>query len=261
MPAIAGESFRLFLHAELQKRKDRNPSYNLSSFARSLGTDVSTLSKILRGIRPLRKKAIQKLGLKLGLNPVQISQHQTPSAAPAEYMQLSVDEFKLISDWHHYALLELMRLPKFRGEPPWISKALHISISEVQVAIERLQRLKMIEIDEDGNWKDLSGGYSTTLGNDFTTQAFKKFQKQILEKASLALDETPYEERSQTSMTMAIDRKKISEAKKLIVEFQRKLNQLLSSGPQNQLDEVYHLGISLYPVSFTHSKEKGVRPK
>ena len=224
--------------------------------------DVSTLAKILKGQRPIRKQAIRRYAAKLGLNPIQVHHFEVASPrsnaknksnqdeTPANYQQLSLDAFQVISDWYHYAILELMRLPDFNGDVSWIAKTLKISPAEVGIAIERLTRLEMIEI-QDGIWKDLSGGYSTTLGNNFTAAAFKNLQRQVLEKAMDALEEVPFEKRSQTSMTMAIDTDKIPEAKKLIVEFQRKLNKLLNAGDPKKLKEVYNLNVSLYPVSFT----------
>ena len=256
MKASGSEHFRVLLQTELAKRCEKNPNYNLSAFARNLKMDISTLSKILRGLRPVKKNAMRRIGVKLGLHPQQIFQIEK-GQSDNEFSHLDLDEFSMIADWYHYAILELMRLPAFAGDYHWIAKALQISVHEAQVAVERLVRLKMIEILPSGEWKDLSGGYSTTLGNDFTASAFKKHQHQIIDKAAKALDEVPFAERSQTSVTMAINREKIPEAKKLIIEFQRKLNRLLNHGQGENLDSVYHLGISLYPVS----RDLGEGPK
>ena len=60
--------FRTYLHLEFVKRCRDNQKYNLSSFAKFLKTDKSTLGKILKGKRPVKAIAIKRLGNQLGLN-------------------------------------------------------------------------------------------------------------------------------------------------------------------------------------------------
>ncbi len=262
-PAESQSDFRLYLQAEFAKRCTRNPRYTLSAFARTLGVDKSTLAKILRGQRQIRAKAIRRLGLKLGLNPEKLTQFEEASPrknargeirnrqdeVDKNFARLSLDTFQVISDWYHYAILELMRLPHFTPEFAWIARVLGISPLEVELAVDRLQRLEMIEIHSDGTWKDSTGGHSTTLGNPFTAAAFRNMQNQLLEKAIVALEVVPFDRRSQTSMTMAIDPKRMPEAKKLIDEFRRKMNEFLSPESEKNLEEVYALTISLFPLS------------
>ena len=57
------------------------------------------------------------------------------------------------------------------------------------------------------------------------------------------------ERRDQTSMTMAIDTKLLPQAKEKIKKFRRDMDRLLQSSDTK--DEVYHLSVSLYPVTKT----------
>ena len=68
---------------------------------------------------------------------------------------------------------------------------------------------------------------------------------QFLEKAVVSLEEDPIEERSITSMTMAIDPEKLPAAKKMIREFNQTLCQFLENGKRKR---VYNLGVALYPI-------------
>jgi hypothetical protein len=56
-------------------------------------------------------------------------------------------------------------------------------------------------------------------------------------------------------MTMAIDTALIPEAKDKTTKFRRELAKFLSRGEKR--DEVYHLSISLYPISNSKPKMKG----
>ena len=261
-----GESknFRIFLQNAFLARCEKNSNYSISSFARALGMDKSTLAKMLKGQRTIGKESIQKISIKLGLNPNQVLEFQQASPrknartrpmtdeAANSYQQLSLDTFQVISDWYHYAILELMRLKHAENDPVWIARTLGITSVEVQIAIERLVRLEMISISACGAWRDMTGGHSTTLSNRFTAAAFRKMQKQLLEKALIALEEVPFEKRSQTSTTMAVNSNQIPKAKLLIADFQRKMNALLNNEDGRTLNDVYTLSISLFPL--THNQ-------
>jgi uncharacterized protein (TIGR02147 family) len=246
--------FRLYLQSELVRRCQKNPKFSLRSFARLLQMDYSTLSKILRGQRPVGQRAMRKIAAKLGLGPEQIARFSgqaavevTETLSQAEYQRLSLDSFQIISDWYHYAILELMRVEGFKPDPRWIARALGISVAEVQAAVERLERVGIIEIARDGRWLDRSDGNTTTVGNEFTATAFRNLQKQVLERALEALEAVPYELRDQSSMTMAIDSRKLPAARQKIKAFRRELDQFLSRGGKR--DQVYNLSVSLYPLT------------
>ena len=71
---------------------------------------------------------------------------------------------------------------------------------------------------------------------------FSTFIKQSID----ALFAVPVESRDITSMTMAIDKNKIPEAKRKIKQFRRNLCQFLESGEKN---EVYNLNVQLIPLT------------
>lgn len=253
-----GTSFRVFIQNELIRRTQANPRYSLRAFARSLKMDHSTLVKVLHGKRQLGKRATLSIAAKLGLNP---SEAQALLPTPKNqkdqvedhYQQLTLDSFAVISDWYHFAILELLRIDHFQPQPGWIAEVLGIEEHEAEQAIVRLKRLGLIEVDSEGRWFQPNDAKTTTTGNPFTARAFRNLQRQILQKAIVALEEVPMESRDQTSMTMAIDVQKLPEAKKKITEFRRELAAYLSRGERR--DEVYHLSISLYPVSQIQEEE------
>ncbi len=249
--------FRLYLQNELIERCKKNESYSLRSFARFLGMDPSTLSQILRRKRNLTRKSILALGERLGLGPDEMSQFlgaaQTAKGNMGPAHELTLDTFRVIADWYHYAIFELVTVSNFQSEPKWIAKTLGITVNETHAAIERLQRLELIEIGKNGRWKQGSD-LITTTGNPFTATAFRKLQKQVLEHAMTALEEIPMEKRDQSSMTMAINSKRLPEAKERIKKFRRELCDYLQ---QDQIrDSVYQLGVSFYPLTKLESEKE-----
>jgi uncharacterized protein (TIGR02147 family) len=247
------------LQDELVRRCRANPKYSLRAFARFLGLEPSHLSKILARKRVPTEPVIEKLGKRLGLSTSDITSLKSRRLAASsslsadirtsesEWRPLPLDSFQVIADWYHYAILELLSLPAFqKSDAKAIARALGISHPEAQAALERLERLMLIERQPDGRIVNSSGN-NTTLGGPDTAPALRRLQKSVLEKALSALDEIPAELRDQSSMTMAIDTKLLPEARALIKKFRRDLSDLLQKSETR--DSVYHLGVSLYPVA------------
>ncbi len=249
---LKSKDFRLFLQRELVERCRRNPKYSLRAFAKSLGIVPSALSDMLNGKRTITPASIQRLGLALGLNLSEVrSFTEGRKAKPSQdFQQLTLDTFAIISDWYHYAILELMKVKGFKSDLNWIARALGISKSEVNAAFERLCRVGLIAVDKRGRWRDTSGGFSTNIiDSNITSAGNKKLQRQFLEMSIKALEHLPPQVRNHTSMTMPINPKKLPEAIARIKDFRRELCEFLEN--EKDLKEVYNLSISLYPLSNT----------
>lgn len=260
--------FRVFLKDELARRCQKNPAYSLRAFARTLGTDPGTLSKILAHKRAVGPITIERYGKRLDLGPSEIArylnlpQKKTVSNSQStlrdlNYQQLSIDRFCVIGEWQHFAILELMRLDEFQPKAGWIASRLGVSVHEVNSSIDRLQRLELLKISPNGKWIDTSDGATTTLSkSEFTDTALKKLQRQFLAQAIEALELYGIESRDQSTLTMAIDTSKINQAKAEIKKFRRRMGKLLSRGKTR--NEVYNLTIALYPLTKSRTT-KGIK--
>src|SRR4051812_15212075 len=112
MTTARPKPFRLFLQEELIRRCEKNRGYSLRAFARTLAINPASLSRMLRGERDISVEMKQRLGMRLGLGPVELQKFSADGdgTTPA-YSQLSLDAFAVISDWFHFAILELTKLP------------------------------------------------------------------------------------------------------------------------------------------------------
>ncbi|MBL6991995.1 MAG: DUF4423 domain-containing protein [Bacteriovoracaceae bacterium] len=242
--------FRLVLQQELAERTKLNSAYSLRAFARFLKIDFSSLSKIMRGKIGIGPKLIRRLGTRLGLNNQEIEYLTISSESIPDsfYQYISNEQFDLISDWFNFAILELIKLKEFKNDFTWIANKLGISKEDAEKSISRMIEINLISF-EDGRYIDHSNGFSSTILKKPTSKSLKLQQHQILKMAQDALYETPVEKRSQSSMTFAINSQKIDQAKELIKSFRREMGLLLSQ--DDELDEVYHLSVSLYPITKT----------
>lgn len=250
------EDFRLYLQNELVRRCQINPQYSLRAFARSLNVSSSALSAMLNGKRPITERTKNRLCLALDLSPEEIQKFsQKEKKNVTSYTQLTLDTFALISDWYYFAILELVKIDSFKSDASWVAQRLGITKSEVNIAIERLIRLEMIEVDSEGNWKDTSTGSTTSIEAGLTSVGARKLQQQVLEKAIKALQDVALAKRDNTSMTVAVNSKDIPAVKEKIKVFRRSLTEFLEREGNGIPDEVYHLGIAFYPITINSTGE------
>ncbi len=249
---------------EFTRRVEKDPRYSLRAYASALKIDIAALSQILSGKRLLSmKKAHQVLDvLDLSNKERELffqtlafdhSQKQRVSSEVKEFLKkpsafkkvknLEIEQFSVISDWYHYAILEMTFLENFQSKPLWISRRLNISVMEVKLAIARLLELELLE------WKGeqlvKTQMQLMTKDRHLTSSAHKKRQKQILEKSLFSLENHAIESRNHTAMTMAIDPASIPEAKKRINDFMNELTTFLESGERKN---VYEMTINLFSL-------------
>ena len=248
----SGEKLCHFLENEFETRCRRNPKYSMRAFAKSLSVDSSYLSKVLNMKRVLTKKALYSFAEKLNF-PKEldfIKDSNSTNQVQSNFNELTLEQFKVIADWYHFAILEIIHLDNFLPEVKWISNSLNISYGETYAAVNRMKRLGLLSIDQNGKWVAKP---NTTIKNKFSALALKTMQKQILEKAIEAMETTNLTDRDQSTITLCVDKTRLPEAKEKIKAFRRDLMQFLENGKNK--DEVYQMSFSLFPVTRT---QKGV---
>ncbi len=215
---FASNDFKDLLKRELENRLNRNSSYSLRAYARDLGLQPARLSSILSGKKGLSRDSARQVAQRLGLSEresalfiAQVesthSRSKTGKRLATERLReqvakmpsrnLTLDAFSVISDWHHLAILELLKWNEGEHSPKWIAKNLGLSVLQVTHALERLLRLEMIRIDEkSAKTKRYLVVPETLLAPDGTpSEVIKKFHEQILRKAIDALYLQPVGER------------------------------------------------------------------
>jgi uncharacterized protein (TIGR02147 family) len=242
------------LQQVFMERCRSNEQYSLRAFARSLSVPVSSLSEIMNEKRPISNKLREKIGTALNMTAEQIHAFDEKARfdsvrerLEADYRQLALDSFYIISEWYHYGILQLLKTKAFKTKPAWISKRLGITENEASVALERLIRIGILVEEKNGTFTDVTGGKTSHLKSGFTNEQLKSFQIKALEKGIQSLKTVPIELRDNTSMTLAISKKALSFAKEEIKKFRQQLTKKLEAFAEP--DEVYQLAISLSPLT------------
>lgn len=245
------DDLKTYLYEELVLRRERNSAYSLRSFAKAIDVSPSFLSKILSGQRRITNRTFQKIIANLDLKPEVVSRLRNNSDGLSDnemgFNSLHLDYFKMISDWYHYALIELTRLDGFKNSPEWIAATLGITVNQAKAAIERLLNLELLEF-RGGRLRPTSGG-NTTTKNEFTALAFKKMQSDLLKKATSSLWNEAFDKRDHTSISMAINPEDIPEVKKRLTQMRREICKYLERPQTKKPTQVYNLSLSFFSLS------------
>lgn len=239
--------------AEIQRQ---NPRYSLRAYAKKVGVHVGALTYIMNGKRNVSRKLAERMARRLLLDPQERSEVlglfpekrkrpvQGTEAFEPRYLELKASEFKIAAEWEHFAVMSLARCKDFVSTPEWIARRLGISPTRAKQVVDRLLQLGLLQSDSKGKWTRSKQSYRTT--DDVADLSLKKHHEQTLDLAKESLFRDGISIRDFTSLTMAIDPRKIGETKELIRNFEDQASEILESGHPT---EVYRLSVQLYPLS------------
>ena len=126
-------TFSELLRQEFERRRAGNRRYSLRAFAKSIGTDHSTLSQILRGRRRLTARTITRLGARIGMT----------AAAIAEGCASAADA----------AVLATIGRKTFRPDSRWIATMAGIAVDDVNVSLQRLLYNRALTMVTPSEWR------------------------------------------------------------------------------------------------------------
>jgi uncharacterized protein (TIGR02147 family) len=271
-------SYRSFLRSALSERMTQNSKFSLRAFARQLDLSPAILSQVLSGKRNFSQQTSFKVSHRLNLNSEQsdyfclLIQYETEKMPELRAnlqerinkikfrytnkaslpVDLELEQFKLISDWYHIPIVEMTELKNFEFCAVNVARKLGISKLDAQVAIERLERLELIEKVEENCYQKTRSDYVFQSKN--INFALNKFHRQMLNKAVDSLVGQKRSERQIVSNTFSIDPKLLPQACDLIEKFRSELVQLFNGSVENT--ETYHMGLQLFRLTENDFKNK-----
>jgi uncharacterized protein (TIGR02147 family) len=248
------------LREVLLSRNYQNPSYSLRAFARDLGVSHSYLSKIIHKKRKLslrhasafasvlRLGSVKEQEFLRGVTEALLSDERSSTANNPQDKDfaLDVERFRILSEWYHAAILEIILLERAASDPLWIARKLGIKSAKVKVAIRRLENCGLITKSSDG-W--VRGHQVISIPTLYREHAILNFHRQMITKALDAIGEAPTnsaEERDFSSITVAINPKRLAGAKKRIARFRKSMMKYLQQGEKSEL---YQLNIQLFNLA------------
>jgi uncharacterized protein (TIGR02147 family) len=267
---------REWLAGVMTARKVEDPKFSLRSFSRELGyQNPSLLSEVIRGTRSFRQDLADRLGRVLGLDSREMQWlslmlasrvagsdpkdlQDIVAAAKGAGLQsneketMSLDQFRIIADWHHLAILEMIDLEEFKDDSFWISKKLGGKITPVQasLAIDRLFRLGLIK--RVGRNKIAKTNREIFVGlSGIPNAALRAHHKGFLDLAKDAIDHTPLERRTGYGTNIAVRQSDLPRIKALVKKFHEDLHQF---HVENNGEDVYHVNLQVFPLTESTTK-------
>ena len=252
-------SIRQFLNDELARRVRVNPNYSLRSFARNLSLSPGELSELLRNKRNLSMKSADKIARALGMNTRE-KQHLVLLAQKDRSVRLGIEfeledkeiaesnrvpetDFSKISEWYHFAILNLFDLKDFCWNVRWISRKLNLSLTQTKIA--------MSDLIECGLVRKINGEIVThkdyiVAGGEMSSMAVKRYHKQLLQKAQESVEEQAFDKRSFDGIGFCCDLEDLPKIKKEVAKF---LDILLERFHKKGGKEIYQMETALFRLT------------
>ncbi len=269
MSPLQCSSLAEVLKQEFSRRKERSARYSLRTFARDLELSPSRLSEVLKGKQGLSEANSDAVARKLTRRPGERAfikdlvlansarNHKVRELARArlndarEAAALKArqeDQFKLVADWYHPAILAMTQLVDFQANPAWIAGRLGISLTAAEGALARLQKMGALKTG-GGRYVANPEGYRNH--GEVPASACRKFHRRIHAMHSESLIAGDSKEQELISAMVALPRSRMPEFKRRLQEF---MASFLSMSGDEPKDELYSLSLQLCPVRKREAK-------
>ncbi len=201
------------LFREYQDRKSRSRGYSERAFARDIGLSPGFLKLLLQRKKKISAARAREVARTLSWGEDKIAfLTSTSSIHDLDFLE--------ISDWYHFAVIELLRSSKTGLGPDEIAKRLSISRSEADYALSRLHAAKSDDLEGE-----------------------RKLQRQTLSKALHALDHKPPESSAYQAECLAFDPARVEDVKKF---FANMVEQFKTEFAEGDKTAVYELNLAFH---------------
>jgi uncharacterized protein (TIGR02147 family) len=156
-------------------------------------------------------------------------------------------QMEYYAKWYYVVIREMVTLEDFNPDPKWIAKRVipNIKPKEAEDAIDKLLQLGLIERDATGKFNVTNR--LITPSDKLGSASLKEFHKNVIHKASEALDLFVQKDREISCLTFAVNKATAEEMKALIVEFKRRLFTMIQEN--KCADEVYQVNFQFFPLT------------
>ncbi len=261
--------YRAWLGEVFDTMRQSDPSLTHRTFSTMCGYRSSgAIALILSGKRRLTEKAARRLARTLKLDAEQahhlnlmvayeqaegfdararLMRKMKSAARFAEAWSDSLDAYEFYGEWYLPVLREMISLPDFEENPRWIAARLHQRLAPrlITQGMEQLLNLGFVERDENGKLRPKERIISTP--SEVTSDVLKQHQRDMMAKASDALDTQPRHMRDMRVATVAISRHQADRIKGLMVQLQKDVLDVVSE--EEPIEVVYQYNTQWFALT------------
>ena len=266
---------RTYLSDWFNWKKTTNPRFSHRMFARlAKQKSPSLLLLVTKGERNLTPSTTRAFIRAMGLSSdegrfftllVQFSNTANPDERNALFERIVAsqrfqsarpiegDGFRYLSHWFIPAVREMATAPGFQADPVWIGRTLRprITPTQARLALQVLEQLNMVRIDETGNVTVADADLVTP--HEVAGLAVHNYHRGMLERARDAIDGFKSAERHLGAVTAQVPEEAIADLKRLVAEFQERFLNLAetanSSASNDSPRRVIQMNLQLFPLT------------
>ncbi len=239
-----------FLKSTLEAKSRLNSSYSMRAFAKKLGMSPGGLSLVLSRKKKLSSERAHQVAQALELKPEEIDYFMTmiqlegtkSETLRLEFLEklkrlnpklnqssdlkqslLPLEQFRLISEWHGLAILELLSGVKGRWTIRAIQKKFDLPKIEIEVMLERLMKLEMVE-EKNGEYVRVVDALMVT--SSAPNEALRKYYEAIHDKSHESIRSQSPDEKVIGWQVFAFDPNQLEDVRKMTDEYLTKLEKL-----------------------------------
>ncbi|HEX2958379.1 MAG TPA: TIGR02147 family protein [Chitinispirillaceae bacterium] len=261
--------FRKFLSDYYQNKKETSQFFSYRYFAQKIGINSpSFLKSVIEGKRNLTSQMSERFSKALGLkakeklyfqNLVLFNQSKILSEKQQYYLTLksispgvkesvlNTDQFDYFVNWYAPVIRELICANDFRDDYRAIAAACKPAIqpAEVKTAVELLLRLKLVEKQTNGTYKQTAT--AIVADESITSMAVRSFTRTMIDNSKSALDTIAKNKRHISGITMGISQETYAILTAEIEAFKDRVKNIVNH--DTRTDAIYQITLSLFPVS------------
>ena len=267
--------YRAFLRDAYTDLKARQRGFSYRWFSRRAGmSSPNFLKLVIDGQRNLTGRSAEQFAQALGLSGREVAFFhelvgfgQAGTAAEKNRFferigafrrhravrSLERQAFEYLSCWYYPAVRELVSCAGFREDPEWIAQRLipAITPAEARRALDLLLELGLIERGEDGCLRQ--GEPLLSTGPEVRSLAVSNFHRQMMERASAAIDTVPREHREISGVTVSLSPRTFQMVKDKIIALRAEL--LALSAQEDESTRVVQLNFQAFPLADTEEED------
>ena len=243
-----------------------NPQFSLRAFAKKCGITPGGLSQVLNLKKRLSVSRAHELALALALNPrereyfVLLAQIENAKSAnlKSELFErakafhpekdsihnLSLEQFKLISDWYGLAILEYITSISGEFDNNQLAKYFGITKIEVETTLERLKKLELIEQTDKGYKRIVD---RVLVSSGIPNEAIRNYYKGVIEESKKSITTQTPQEKIIGTEVFAFDPAQIEQLTRLTDRYLNNIQKIARKGTKRT--EVYQVFIDVFRLN------------
>jgi uncharacterized protein (TIGR02147 family) len=259
-----------FLEASLEHLKASKKGHSLRKFAEEAGVSPGYISLVLAKKRTLSEKMAKKILsalpmdrsessyfmqlVTLGKSKSQEERFKAFSKIRRYQKYQKVNSFEaesvsFLSNWYISTIKELLSHGGMKADPKAIQKALdyHVSVKNIERALDFLVEKKFIKIDKNKNVKILKKEF---FFRDGVFQiALSEHHRQMLNMAVESIDKNHKDERLLTGYSLQLSENTYGKATDILNKALEQIANLENEMSEEEKKRVYHIELAAFPLT------------